>query len=146
VLAPVDYVVEAIAALSYNPNVIGQSVHIVSPHRLSFKQFVADINKNGHPVEVLSHAAWCKQLKQLSDNALIPIASMFVYDDRYGGSPIETGTFVAQTHDTMEADHHLIGTHIECPVLTQATIQAYIQYFNRQGFLPCPTVSAPAIA
>jgi amino acid adenylation domain-containing protein/thioester reductase-like protein len=144
VLAPVDYVVEAIAALSDNPNVIGQSVHIVSPHRLSFKQFVADINQNGQQVEVISYAAWHNQLKQLSDNALIPIASMFAYDDRYGGSPIETGTFVAQTHDTMETDHHLRGTNIECPTLTQATIQTYIQYFHRQGFLPRSTVSAPA--
>jgi amino acid adenylation domain-containing protein/thioester reductase-like protein len=145
VLAPVDYVVEAIAALSYNPSVIGQSLHIVSPHRLSFKQFVADINSNGHPVEIVSYTNWHRQLKHVSDNALIPIASMFAYDDRHGGSAIETGTFVAQTHDTMETNHHLSGTNIECPSLTQTTIQAYIQYFNRQGFLPCPTVSAPAI-
>jgi thioester reductase-like protein len=145
VLAPVDYVVEAIAALSHNPNLIGQSVHIVSPHRLSFKQFVADIHNNGHSIEMIPHRAWYKQLKQLPDNALIPIASMFAYSDRHGGTAIETGTFVAQTHDTMETDHHLIGTNIECPSLTQATIQAYIQYFNRQGFLPRSTVSAPAI-
>jgi amino acid adenylation domain-containing protein/thioester reductase-like protein len=142
VLAPVDYVVEAIAALSYNPKLIGQSVHIVSPHRLTFKQFVASINANGHPVETISHGAWYNQLKQLPDNALIPIASMFACSDR-GSTPIATGTFVAQTHDAQVAEQHLTPYNIECPALTEKTIQAYIQYFDRQGFLRIPAAFMP---
>jgi amino acid adenylation domain-containing protein/thioester reductase-like protein len=145
VLAPVDYVVEAIAALSDNPATIGQTFHIVSPHRLMFKQFVADINAIGHKVELVPYDSWHDQLlKQSPDNALVPIASMFAYSDHYGGTPIETGTFVAQTHDASNTEHYLSVDNITCPALTEKTTQTYIQYFGRWGFLHTPS-SSPAV-
>jgi amino acid adenylation domain-containing protein/thioester reductase-like protein len=147
VLAPVDYVVEAIAALSENPMTIGQTFHIVSPHRLTFKQFVADINTIGHRVALEPYNSWHNQLlRQSSDNALIPIASMFAQSEHYGGTLIETGTFVAQTHDARNARNYMRAANIECPPLTGKTIQAYVQYFNRQGFLNVSTFPTPVIA
>jgi thioester reductase-like protein len=145
VLAPVDYVVEAIVALSANPATIGQTFHIVSPHRLIFKQFVADINAIGHKVELEPYDSWYDQLlKQQPDNALVPIASMFAYIDHYGGTPIETGTFVAQTHDASNTEHYLSVDKITCPVLTERITQTYIQYFSRWEFLHIPS-SSPAV-
>jgi amino acid adenylation domain-containing protein/thioester reductase-like protein len=145
VLAPVDYVVASIAALSDNPETIGQTFHIVSPHRLTFKQFVADINAIGHKVELEPYDSWHNQLlKQSPDNALVPIASMFAYSDHYGGTPIETGTFVAQTHDACNTEHYLSVDNITCPALTERTTQTYIQYFSRWGFLHIPS-SSPAV-
>jgi thioester reductase-like protein len=146
VLAPVDYVVAAIAALSDNTETIGQTFHIVSPHRLTFKQFIADINAIGHRVELISYNSWHRQLlNQPPDNALVPIASMFTYNDHYGGTPIETGTFVNQTHDTCRAQHYLKFSNIECPALTQKTIQIYMRYFSHQGFLRLPASSTIAV-
>jgi thioester reductase-like protein len=146
VLAPVDYVVEAIAALSANPNTIGQTFHIVSPHRLMFEQFIADINAIGHHVDLEPYNAWHPHLlNQPSDNALIPIASMFNASEPEGNTAIATGTFVAQTHDAYNAEQYLKPQNIECPALTQATIQAYIQYFSRQGFLPILAAPTPAV-
>jgi amino acid adenylation domain-containing protein/thioester reductase-like protein len=145
VLAPVDYVVEAIAALSDHPETIGQTFHIVSPHRLTFKQFVADINAIGHKVDLEPYDDWYKQLlNQSPDNALIPIVSIFRPGDQPNNTPIETGTFVAQTHDARNAEHYLKPYDIESPALTQATLQAYIQYFSRQGFLSIPAAPTPA--
>jgi amino acid adenylation domain-containing protein/thioester reductase-like protein len=146
VLAPVNYVVEAIAALSYSPQAIGQTFHIVSPHRLTFKQLILDINALGYPVDLIPYGAWHSQLGKLSpDNALTPVASMFSYSDRYGGTPIETGTFVAQTHDTHGTERYLKYHNIECPALTQQTIQTYINYFIHQGFLQLPAASSIAL-
>jgi thioester reductase-like protein len=142
VLAPVDYVVAAIAALSDNADAIGQTFHIVSPHRLQFKQLIADINAIGHRVDLIPYDSWHRQLlNQPPDNALIPIASMFTYNHHYGGTPIETGTFVGQTHDARGALHCLESTGIQCPALTQKTIQTYIRYFSHQGFLCLPAAS-----
>ncbi len=146
VLAPVDYVVAAIAALSDNAAAIGQTFHIVSPHRLAFKQFIADINAIGHQVELVPYDFWHRQLlNQPPDNALIPVTSMFTYDHHYAGTPIETGTFVGQTHDARIARHYLKSAQIECPALTQKTIQTYIQYFSHQGFLRLPVSSTIAV-
>jgi amino acid adenylation domain-containing protein/thioester reductase-like protein len=146
VLAPVDYVVAAIAALSHNPEAIGKTFHIVSPHRLPFRQFIADINALGYPVELLPYETWCQQLSKLaSDNALKPAASMFSYSDRYEGTPIETGTFVAQTHDTQLMQQYLLPHQIDCPPLTEKVVRAYVNYFIRQKFLNLSSSSTIAV-
>jgi amino acid adenylation domain-containing protein/thioester reductase-like protein len=142
VLAPVDYTVKAIAALSVDQTTIGQTFHIVSPHRLSLRQFVSDINALGHRIDLIPDDVWCRQLTKLSpDNALKPTVSMFTYNDRYGGTPIETGTFVAQTHDNQLATQYLQAAQIDCPAITQATLQAYIDYLCRQDV---PSAAAPS--
>jgi amino acid adenylation domain-containing protein/thioester reductase-like protein len=146
VLAPVDYVVKAISTLSDNSTTIGQNFHVVSPHRLNFQQLIADINALGYPVELIPQDIWDQQLLKLpKDNALTPAISMFQQSDRYGGTIIETGTFVAQTHDARNTLQYLQSDNVGCPALTQATIQAYIEYFIRQGFLRSASPSAMTV-
>jgi amino acid adenylation domain-containing protein/thioester reductase-like protein len=136
VLAPVDYVVQAIVALSHNSETMGQTFHIVSPHRLTLRQLIANINELGYSVGAISDYDWSQQLLKMPlDNALTPAIAMFQYDEQYGGTPIKTGTFVAQTHQTDGSQHYLESQDISCPALTQKTIQSYLEYFTRQDFL-----------
>jgi amino acid adenylation domain-containing protein/thioester reductase-like protein len=136
VLAPVDYVVQAIVALSYNSQTMGQTFHIVSPHRLTLREFIADINALGYSVDVIAHDVWSQQLPTIPpDNALTPAVSMFRDEDCHAATPIETGTFVAQTHDAYGAQHYLKPHNIDCPAVTRKTTRAYLEYFTRHGFL-----------
>jgi alanine racemase len=137
-LAPVDYTVKAIAHLSQQPSSIGQTFHVVSPHSLSLRQLIDDINQLGYEVNVISHADWQAQLLTLpSDNALTPAVSMFVRSSS-SAAPIESATFVGHTFDTRNTQAGLAGTSITCPSIHAVVLQTYIAYFVRQKFLPLP--------
>jgi amino acid adenylation domain-containing protein/thioester reductase-like protein len=144
VLAPVDYVVKSIVHLSCQPEALGQTFHIVSPHRLSLRQLVADINAAGYPVAIVPTATWQKQLRQAPhENALTPAISMFSAPCPGEAIPIVISTFVAQTHDDRQAQTYLVGAGITCPPVSGTMIRTYLAYFHRQGFQPAAI--APSI-
>jgi amino acid adenylation domain-containing protein/thioester reductase-like protein len=137
VLAPVDYVVQAIAHLSYDPMAIGKTFHIVSPYRLTIQQFVADLNALGQSIQLIPYAQWQAQLQHMpAENALIPTMSMFKASPHHPATPIETSTFVEQTHDARQAELALASTGITCPAITREILQVYVGYLQRAGFLP----------
>jgi amino acid adenylation domain-containing protein/thioester reductase-like protein len=136
VLAPVDYVVSALAYLAAQPQSLGQTYHLVSPDRLSMREFVGHINTAGYAVKLMPNSEWCEQLLQMSvDNALTPAAAMFIHSEQHGGSLIATSTCVAQIHDDRRAQADLQPSGITCPAVGETTIAAYIQYLIRNHFL-----------
>jgi alanine racemase len=137
-LAPVDYTVKAIAHLSQQPNSIGQTFHVVSPHSLSLQHLIGDINQLGYEVSVIPYSEWQAKLLTLpSDNALTPAVSMFT-QSASTPAPIESATFVAHTFDTRNTQAGLAGTPIICPSIHAVVLQTYVAYFVRQKFLPLP--------
>jgi alanine racemase len=136
-LAPVDYVVQAIAHLAEQSTSIGQTFHLVSPHQTTLEQLVNDLNQLGYNINTIPYSEWQAQLLIMPpDNALTPTASMFTSLPNQQYTPIETATFVYHGFDTTNTEAGLTSSNITCPTISTDTIQAYIDYFIRRKFLP----------
>ena len=136
-LAPVDYIVQAIRQLSSQPDSLGQTFHLVSPHGFTVKQLVADLNALDYSVTLMPYQQWqTKLLAMPPENALTPMASMFMKRPDKQQTPIETATFVSQAFDTRSTDIGLTETNIVCAPIDISVLRAYLLYFRRSGFLP----------
>ncbi|MBW4514654.1 MAG: alanine racemase [Timaviella obliquedivisa GSE-PSE-MK23-08B] len=142
-LAPVDYIAQAIAHLSHQSDLLGQTFHLVSPHQLTLEQLIGAIATLGYSINVLPHLDWqAKLLTMPSDNALVPAISMFTQSCTHPKAPVEAATFVSQAFDTQNTQAGLAGTNITCPAITSEVLQIYLSYFVRHKFLPRPPRSA----
>nr|WP_245940115.1 amino acid adenylation domain-containing protein [Stenomitos frigidus] len=137
VLAPVDYVVRAIGHLSQQPSAWGKTFHLVSPHVLSLNHLVAAMETLNSPLKRLPYIQWQAQLAESTDNALTPVASMFMSKPvERALTTIETSTMVSQAFDDRYTQMGLAGSNIVCPPINVQVLQAYLSYFRCCGFLP----------
>jgi amino acid adenylation domain-containing protein/thioester reductase-like protein len=137
-LAPVDYVVQAIGHLAQQPDSLGKTFHLVSPHVLSLKQMVADLRRLGCDLMPQPYKQWQAQLALSFDNALTPVAAMFMAQAGEV-SAIAVSTMTSQAFDDRCTQLGLADTDIICPAIDADILQAYLAYFQRVGFLPKPS-------
>jgi amino acid adenylation domain-containing protein/thioester reductase-like protein len=136
-LAPVDYIVQAIRYLSHQPESLGKTFHLVNSHLLSMDQLISTLKTLGYDLELISYLQWQGKLLTMSaDNTLTPVASMFIRSQPHSQKTfIETTSFVAQNFDSRNSVEALRDTDIICPPINPSVIKAYLEYFERQGFL-----------
>ena len=136
-LAPVDYIVQAIWYLSHQPESLNKTFHVLSPHVLSIDQLVLNLNTLGYNLPSIPYHQWQAKLLNMSpENALTPIASLFVKKlSNSQKTLIETTSFVCQKFDDSHTQDALAGTDIICPPINDSVLNAYLSYFHRQDFL-----------
>lgn len=136
-LAPVDYVVQTIWYLSHQPESLNKTFHVLSPHVLSIDQLVLNLNTLGYNLPSIPYHQWqAKLLNMFPENALTPIASLFVKKLSHSQKTfIETTSFVCQKFDDSHTQDALAGTDIICPPINDSVLNAYLSYFHRQDFL-----------
>ncbi|MEG3934672.1 MULTISPECIES: hypothetical protein [unclassified Microcoleus] len=100
-------------------------------------QLILNLNTLGYALPSIPYPQWQAKLLNMSpDNALTPMASLFV--KKISNSPktfIETTSFVCQKFDDRNTQDGLVGTDILCPPINDSVLKAYLSYFHRQGFL-----------
>ncbi|MBL1176967.1 amino acid adenylation domain-containing protein [Pantanalinema sp. GBBB05] len=137
-LSPVDYITKAIAYLSHQPESLGKTFHLLSPHGLSMSQFATEIHDLGYAVSGIPYQQWQTKLLSLPlDNALTPVVSLFTQKLPDGQTTLlETTALVSQAFDASNTQAALADSNIVCPPISSSVLQAYLTYFTRKEFLP----------
>ncbi len=136
---PIDYVTQSIVHLSLKPESLGKVFHLTPPqHNLSTIELFDLIRAAGYPLKSLSYPQWKQQLlqniKQSSDNALIPLLPLFT-EKVYGDLTIIELYQNNPDYDCTNTLNGLNKSSITCPKIDGKLIQTYLSYFMEIGFL-----------
>lgn len=136
-LSPVDYVADAVVALSCQSAVAGQIFHLTNPHPpLSWHQFCAWIESQGYPLRTLPYTAWYAKLdtyaKEKHDRRLGLLAAT-MHDMRRAFDVLAQPVRMAHI-DCQHTVGYLNGTGIACPPM-ETLLETYAAFFARKGFL-----------
>jgi amino acid adenylation domain-containing protein/thioester reductase-like protein len=133
-MMPVDYVSQAIIAISQVKSSLGKAFHIINPDRISSEYLTNWIQKFGYPVKQISFNEWRKELihhiNQFPDNALHSLLPMFPEE-----SDSEKLAIQFDYQNTVKA---LSETGIHCPHINAELLNLYFSYFLNIGFLSTP--------
>jgi len=139
-LTPVDYVSQAIVHLSQQSNSLDKAFHLVTPHVLSWDNFVDYIQAARYPLKRMIHEQWQFELMRLatkSTNALHPFIDLFT-EKQDGQQQMKALSLICQAFDCQNTISGLIGTEISCPPIDSTSLQVYFSYFIESGFLEAP--------
>jgi amino acid adenylation domain-containing protein/thioester reductase-like protein len=136
---PIDYVTQSIVHLSLKPESLGKVFHLTPPqHNLTTIELFNLIRSSGYALKPLSYRKWKQQLlqniKQSSDNALIPLLPLFT-EKVYGDLTIIELYQNNPDYDCTNTLEGLKDSSIYCPQISQELIKTYLSYFTRIGFL-----------
>jgi myxalamid-type nonribosomal peptide synthetase MxaA len=143
-IAPVDYISKAIVKLSQQPSSVGACFHLNSPHTTYAQSLLDFFHQAGYAFERVSYAQWVKKLlsvaTQIDNFALVPLLSLFPEVSETEEIHEDTPLYDCRT---TQAALQMIG--MECPIMNEMLLSAYLNYFTRSGFLAPPTTSYDTI-
>ncbi|WP_412544414.1 SDR family oxidoreductase [Longispora sp. K20-0274] len=119
-LVPVDHVAATIVALSHRP--AGGTYHIANPRLTSFTTIVERLRASGRTLAEVDPAKWADLIDADPDNPAQPVADAFLT--------------TAHNRDLTEVPLHPHTPGIHCPPITDQTLDTYLTYFTRTGWLP----------
>lgn len=138
-LAPVNYVSEAVIALSRQAQAASGTFHLAAGRLTRLDTAVAWLRRAGYHLADVDPQEWLDYVEADPGNAAFPLLSAMAAETKGVGSE---GGLVFDTTATRRA---LEGTGIDCPVVDEELFHVYLDYFTRSGFLPTPPgVPAPA--
>ena len=138
-MTPVDYVSQAIVALSRRKASLGQAFHLFNPVTVSVSSLVTWVNELGYPVQQTTYEAWLDELTRATEgeasaeNALAPLAPLF---PKEGPQEQRAVQVPRRPFDNRNALLELAGTSIICPRIDARLLATYLSYLVRSGFLP----------
>lgn len=121
---PVDFIVNAIAACSTDPETVGATLQLADPNPLTTREFV----------RVLSRAYANREPKgpAIPDWMMKPFLLSKPVRRFYGGTPFESLVFLRHPvrYDTTEATRHLARNGLACPPFHEY-VPAMVDFFRR---------------
>lgn len=141
-IAPVDFVVAAIVALSRHSESLGHVFHTTSPQPVPLAAQFAALRRLGYPLEELSFAAWHDRLRAaVADEPAHPLAGYLI-----GGQTPLAPPIIDCTATTARLAE--LGLH--CPANDDAALERTCRKLVDAGYLqpppaPLPLVSAPRL-
>jgi len=136
-LTPVNFVSRALVHLLRQPESLGQTFHLVSPHEMHLRQLAALLAGHGYPLAWQPFADWRAALLEAgAANALYPLLPLFV--ERV--SPDEPQTLIELLpqephYDSARLQAALAGSGIDCPPLDGELLGRYLAFFRGSGLL-----------
>lgn len=136
-LSPVDYVADAVVALSCQSEVAGHTFHLTNPHpSLSWQQFCTWIESQGYPLRTLPYPAWYAELdksaKEKHDRRLGLLAAT-VHDMRRAFEVLAQPVRMAHV-DCQHTLRYLDQSGVACPPM-ETLLETYAAFFARNKFL-----------
>jgi amino acid adenylation domain-containing protein/thioester reductase-like protein len=148
-LTPVDYVAEAMVAISSKPESVGRTFHLVNENLVGWMELVKALQREGFPLKVLNLTDWRREFAatygELPDDWiswLIPV------DERTRtGADAADGQMADDSrplsaprirYDCGEVQRCLAGSSIDCPAPDEQLLRTYIRGLIDQELLPNP--------
>ncbi|MEM9174224.1 MAG: thioester reductase domain-containing protein [Myxococcota bacterium] len=142
-ILPVDFVAEAIAALSKDPASQGQTFHLLHPEPVSSEILFEVCREAGHPIERVPYATWFEHLTEIAqhdeDHPLYPLVGLF--SSRAGQrAPAESGP-LELPFETANLHEGLARAGLAIPPLDHALFHTYVR-----ALLPADEAGLPSAA
>lgn len=134
---PVDYVSQAIVALSRHHSSLGAIYHLTNPHSTSWHQVAGWIDAIGFPLTCVPYEQWETRLVDQSSsgsNVLAPLLPFFLKrwsDQNLTFAQLAEHRVRLDSHKTV---HDLKGRQVTCPIIDKQLINTYFSYFSRIGY------------
>jgi thioester reductase-like protein len=142
-MSPVDYISEAIAYLSLQPQSYGNTFHLVNPQPLSLKDFVQELNRLGYPLQQVPYPQWQAVLKQ-ETNALSPLSAVLTEPmAEQSLTRLEIWLAGNQIFEGRQTLQGLANSGITCPAVDNKLLERYLTYLIHSGVLAMPQACAP---
>ncbi|MFG2485862.1 amino acid adenylation domain-containing protein [Streptomyces virginiae] len=131
-LVPVDYVSDAIVALSQKPSAAGRTFHLAAGRLLRLDTALGWLRAQGYALPEIDPQEWLDRIGADADNAAFPLLGTLAAEMTGGGS--EGGV----VFDPSTADETLAGSGVLRPAVDQELFATYVEYFTRTRWLPEP--------
>lgn len=150
---PVDWVAEAIAALSLCPDAQNKRFNLMNPKPLRQKELYEIVRRRGFALHEVAYTRFREHV--LSADAKNPLARFSVYYklmDESRMARLETQMAERLPAQNDLANRLLSKLDIQCPALDETLLNTYLSFYLRQGFIapppsaPLPSLSVPAEA
>ena len=106
---PVDYIVDAMAACTADPQTVGATLALADPNPLTTRQFVTLLSRTYRHKEPFGPS--------IPDFVMKPFLAVKPIRTFYGGTPFQSLVFLHHPvqYDTTEANRHLARNGLRCP-------------------------------
>ena len=131
-LVPVDYVAQAIAALSLQSTSLGKAFHLSNSQPLPWQEMWSGVNAAGYHLEELPEQVWMKELENLvnkyPDNEIYTLLLLLLSSPHklFAEKPLFCD------RQTQEG---LANTSVTFPAVDGNLIATYCKYFQKSGYL-----------
>ncbi len=131
-LVPVDYVAQAIAALSLQTASLGKAFHLSNSQPLPWQEMWSGVNSAGYQLEKLPEQAWMKELENFAnkypDNEIFTLLLLLL------SSPHKLFAEKPLFCDR-QTQAGLANTSVTFPNVDGKLIATYCKYFQKSGYL-----------
>lgn len=138
-VVPVDYVSQAIVALSQKKSYSGRAFHLINPQSIPWESFFNSISSLGYSLEKVTYNEFLAEIKhQSSQNhkehlssslfLLLNLSNIF--------SPEK------QQFDIQQTLEELTDISILCPPINEKLLTTYFSYFQKVGYFPPRSVKS----
>lgn len=131
-LAPVDYVADAVVALSLLPGTTGRTFHLAAGRLLRLETALGWLRTLGYHLPEVSPRAWLDRIGADPGNAAFPLLGTLAAELTGGGSE---GSL---TFDPTATDAALASTDVLRPEVDRELFGRCAAYFTATGWLPGP--------
>ncbi|WP_320772918.1 amino acid adenylation domain-containing protein [Streptomyces sp. CRN 30] len=131
-LAPVDYVADAVVALSLLPGTTGRTFHLAAGRLLRLETALDWLRTMGYRLPEVSPQAWLDRIGADPGNAAYPLLGTLAAELTGGGSE---GSL---TFDPTATDAALAATDVSRPEFDRDLFGRCAAYFTATGWLPGP--------
>ncbi|NEW07693.1 amino acid adenylation domain-containing protein [Paenibacillus sp. SYP-B3998] len=131
---PIDYGSKAMVELAFQPETIGQVLHICNPNQILYTDLIQMINACGYPVETMDFASYTKWLLDPTipkDRAALQLAMAQLEGDGAKDSIYQYGCPATSAF--------LAGTSVSCKEIDLTFIQSMIAYAVNIEYFPKPS-------
>ncbi len=139
-LAPVDYLAEAIVALSLRST--APAFHLLSPQKISWLDVIGWLRALGRPIEALPFPRWLAVAKDRASQASLPhllrLGGLSMAETQDPGQP----QFRGRTYDRRNVLAGLAGTDIVCPDFDAPLLQVFL---TRPQAVPASRAAEPVL-
>jgi amino acid adenylation domain-containing protein/thioester reductase-like protein len=141
-IVPVDYVSQAIVHLSTQPDLLGDTFHLINPHHIEicWKQILQWLHNLGYDIPLIPYFQWLTVLQTMgnqSDNALYPLLPVFSTASKNPATVLLNFSHQLR-FDCQNTLSGLIDTTLTCPTIDQNWLNNYLSFFTDQSLLTYP--------
>jgi thioester reductase-like protein len=138
-MTPVDYISQAMVAISLQHNMFGKIFHLQNQIHTDVERLVTWIKEFGYQLEQQPYQIWRDTLQRAVEQGRRNVLASFLATYPEQLQEAEPQVEVMRTvYDDQQTRAALAGTSISCPPLDQQLIHRYLEYFVKIGFLPEP--------
>jgi thioester reductase-like protein len=136
-LTPVDYVAQAVVALSLDPRCWRRAFNLINGRVMSHGGLGGIIKALGYPMEMVAVDEWKRRLFALPEGSAFKPLESLLKENKPGAEGWEQRYGAGEARfDVRRTEEALLDAGISCPPVDEALVRTYFRYLVRAGHVP----------